>query len=89
MNNLFEINKIKTKLTDLQTQLAVLKSENKNFQNQIGLLIEENERRSEDLKYAIQSIDFIEKAANHERSIIKDKVQTVISDALIEIYGNE
>lgn len=76
-------------IRNLERDIIILKNDNKNYQQEIDELTSDNERRSEDLKYAIEAIDFIEKAANHERNLVKDKVEGVISDALKEIYGDE
>jgi len=76
-------------IRNLEREVIILKNDNENYKKEIDNLTSDNERRSEDLKYAIESIDFIEKAANHERSLVKDKVESVISDALKEIYGDE
>lgn len=73
----------------IENELIIFKNDNQNFKKEIDSLTEDIERRTEELKYAIESIEFIESAANHERSLIKDKVETVITDALKEIYGVE
>lgn len=89
MNFLNDLKNINSFIRNIENELIILKNDNKNFQENIDELIKENENRTEDLKYAMEAIDFIEKAANHERSIVKDKVESVISDALKEIYGSE
>lgn len=89
MNFLNDLKNINSFIRNIENELIILKNDNKNFQESIDELIKENENRTEDLKYAMEAIDFIEKAANHERSIVKDKVESVISDALKEIYGSE
>lgn len=76
-------------IREIESKTIILKNDNTNFQNEINNLVKDNEIRTENLKYAIDSIDFIEKSANHERGLIKDKVECVITDALKEIYGNE
>ena len=76
-------------ITDLKTQINIQKNSNSNTNSKIQQLNSNIEQSQNNLRLGIQAIDFIEKCANHERSIVKDRVEAVISDALKQIYGNE
>lgn len=79
----------KNKIEDIKKNLIIEKNNNEILNKKISILEKDIETHKNNLKLGIESIDFIEKCANHERSIVKDKVESVITDALKEIYGNE
>lgn len=83
------ITKANNKISVLERQLIIDKSNNDNLKEEISKLEEEIEEHQSNLVLGVESVNFIEKTANHERSLIKDKVESVITDALKEIYGNE
>lgn len=77
------------KLLDKEKKLFLKKHQNDQNKKNIGIIRQEIEIHKDNLRLGMQAIDFIQKSANHERSLIKDKVESVITDALKEIYGNE
>lgn len=77
------------KISELEKQFILQKNNNEQLNKKITVLEQEVEQHKENLRLGIEAINFIEKAANHQRSLIKDKIESVITDALKEIYGDE
>ena len=77
------------KISELEKQFILQKNNNEQLNKKITVLECEVEQHKENLRLGIEAINFIEKAANHQRSLIKDKIESVITDALKEIYGDE
>ena len=77
------------KISELEKQFILQKNNNEQLNKRITVLEQEVEQHKENLRLGIEAINFIEKAANHQRSLIKDKIESVITDALKEIYGDE
>ena len=77
------------KISELEKQFILQKNNNEQLNKKITILEQEVEQHKENLRLGIEAINFIEKAANHQRSLIKDKIESVITDALKEIYGDE
>lgn len=77
------------KILELEKQFILQKNNNEQLNKKITVLEQEVEQHKENLRLGIEAINFIEKAANHQRSLIKDKIESVITDALKEIYGDE
>lgn len=86
MNNLELFQK---RISQLQKQYFLKKNKNEQLKQKIQKLQEQIEQHKNNLRLGIQAINFIEKSANHQRSLIKDKIESVITDALKQIYGNE
>lgn len=82
----FDVDK---QIQKLNNEIIIDKNNNHNLQKEIQKIQEETEFLKQQLRLGVQAIDFIQKCANHQRSIVKDKVQNVISDALKEIYGDQ
>lgn len=80
---------LQKKLDQLKKKIIISKSNNQNLQKKIDQLQRQNDVLKNNLYLGTQAVNFIQKCANHERSLVKDKVQAVISDALKEIYGNQ
>ena len=76
-------------IDNMSKQLIISKNKNELLQSKIKELQKQIQVSKQNLRLGMQAIDFIQKCANHERSIVKDKVQSVITDALKEIYGNQ
>ena len=77
------------KISELEKQFILQKNNNEQLNKKITVLEQEVEQHKENLRLGIEAINFIEKAANNQRSLIKDKIESVITDALKEIYGDE
>lgn len=86
---MFDIDFFENKISLLQKQFILQKDKNDQLNKKISSLQEEIETHQDNLRLGIEAINFIQKAANHERSLIKDKIQSVITDALKQIYGEQ
>lgn len=80
---------IDEKIYQLEKQLILDKNTNQQIEIQINTLKKEIDQHLQNLNLGAQAINFIERTANQQRSIIKDKVESVITDALKEIYGQQ
>ena len=76
-------------ISKLSQQIIIQKNNNKIISKKINDLQKQVQTHKQNLRLGVQSIDFIQKCANHQRSIVKQKVQAVITDALKQIYGDE
>lgn len=86
---MIDVQLFENKIAQLQKQYVLQKNKNEELNKKINSLQDEIQQHKQNLRLGIQAINFIEKAANHQRSLIKDKIQSVITDALKQIYGNQ
>lgn len=86
---MFESELFQKRISQLQKQFLLKKHKNEQLNKKIKQLDTQVQEHQNNLRLGVQAINFIQKAANHQRSLIKDKIQSVITDALKQIYGNE
>ena len=83
------IEEIKNKIENMDKEVLVLETENNVVEKDIIELKEKNKKLLEQLQKSVDAVKFVEEVAFSRRSVIKDKIETVITEALKNVYGKD
>lgn len=86
---MIEIEDIRKKVFELRQKYVVKKAENEKLESEIERLNQRNSLLFNDIDNGLKAIELIESVASFERSAIKSKIESVVSNALSLIYGDE
>ena len=78
---------IKKRLENLNNEVIVLETENKITKEKIEKLESVNQVLLDKAQLSIDAVKFIEEIAFSRRTAIKDKIETIVGEALKNVYG--